>query len=218
MRLLLIEHDRTFGGWLAERLSASGFGVIRNDSAEQALRDGFMERATAVIIDVGPSGLEGPALIRPIREAGHEQPVLILSARAGWREKVESLDAGADDYLIKPVRPEEVAARLRAVIRREAGSCNDRIALGEIELDLKGMNAWLAGQLLELTRNEFRLLRLFLLREGRVLAHHEIRDHLYANARDRSLNAVEVHVARLRRKIGRDKIRTIRRVGYRLDA
>ncbi len=216
MNLLLIEDESDSAGWLAERLSTSGFVVHRVISSQQALCEGLSENAAAVILDVGHSGPSGRELVKPLRDAGIEQPLVLLSARGSWRDKVESLDAGADDYLIKPVRAEEVAARLRAIIRRSAGSAIDRIAVGDMDIDLKGQIARLGGKPLDLTRNEFGLLSLFLMRAGRVLANQEIRSLLYSGATSRSVNAVEVHIARLRSKIGRERIRTIRGLGYRL--
>jgi len=218
VQLLLIESGLDSLGWLAERLAGSGFVVRQVHSLEQALQDGVAERATAVIADIGHSGPQGQAIATLLRKAGMTQPLMILSARGDWRERVETLDAGADDYVAKPVRSEEVAARLRALIRRSIGSPTDQITVGDIELDLKARCAWLAGKCLNLTRNEFRLLRLFLLQPERIMTHQEIRDRLHSGEADCSRNAIEVQIARLRRKVGRHRIRTIRGVGYRYIA
>jgi two-component system OmpR family response regulator len=214
LQLLLIEDDRNSGGWLADRLAGSGIVTRSAGSSEQALRDGSAARSEAVIVDAGMAGSEGDRHVRPLRNGGIDQPLMVLSARGSWRDRVASLDAGADDYLIKPVRAEEVAARLRAIIRRSAGRAHDRLQAGGIELDLKARMASHDGIPIDLTRNEYLLLRLFLLRPGAVLAYGEIRDHLYKEPGERSLNAIEVHVARLRGKIGRTRIRTVRGVGY----
>lgn len=218
MQLLLIDEDRNFGCWLSDRLADAGFVARAAGSAEQALRSGLADRTTAVIVNVGASGQAGHRHVRPLRDAGVSQPLMVLSSQCHWRERVDCLDAGADDYLTKPIRAEEVAARLRAIIRRSLGQTGDCIACGDIELDIKGRSASLAGRHLDLTRNEFRLLRLFLLHRDRTLTHDELRDRLYSEPSARSINAVEVNIARLRRKIGRHSIRTIRGVGYRFVA
>ncbi|MGE3691854.1 MAG: winged helix-turn-helix domain-containing protein [Novosphingobium sp.] len=211
----MIEEDREFGVWLADRLADSGFVAQPVSSAEQALRSGLAERTIAFLINLGLSGQAGTRHVRPLRDAGLNQPLIVLSSQCHWRERVECLDAGADDYLTKPVRAEEVAARLRAIIRRTTGKPSDCIVSGNIELDIKARTARLGGLPLDLTRNEFRLLRLFLLQSDRILSHRELHDRLYAEPSGRSLNAVEVNIARLRRKIGKDAIRTVRGIGYR---
>lgn len=218
LQLLLIEEDRDFGCWLSDRLQDSGFITRESGSAEQALRSGLAARSSAVIVNLGAFGQAGARHVRPLRDAGVWQPLIVLSSQCHWRERVECLDAGADDYLTKPVRAEEVAARLRAIIRRSAGSTGDCIVSGDIEIDIKGRSARLGGEPLDLTRNEFRLLRLFILNQERVLTHDELRGKLYAQPSGRSHNAVEVNVARLRRKIGRNAIRTVRGLGYRFVA
>ncbi len=141
---------------------------------------------------------------------------MILSPIGNWRDKVDCLNCGADDFLFKPIRGEEVTARLRAVIRRFAGRSTDRMRAGDIELDLKARSAWIGGDPLDLTRNEFRLLRLFVMRSERFLSGEELLGQLYARKQDRSTNSVEVQIARLRRKIGKGRIQTLRGVGYRL--
>lgn len=164
------------------------------------------------------TGLDGISFVRELRSRGHEQPVLMLTARGDWQQKVDGLNAGADDYVVKPVRPEELIARLHALLRRVAGQAGSRIVAGPLVIDPQARTALLDGFALELTQIEFRLLHLFALRAGHVLSHAEIQDHLYLSAQSRSANAVEVHIARLRRKIGHEAIRTIRGLGYRLAA
>lgn len=217
MNLLLIESDRNSTGWLAERLPEWGFVPRRASSTQHALSSGLASQAVAMIIDMGPAGLPGCELIRPLRAAGHNQPLMLLSPHGGWRDKVDCLDAGADDYLIKPVRAEEVAARLRVILRRCAGSAEDCVRAGALELNLKARTASVGGQPLDLTRNEYRLLRILMLQANQIIPPEQIREQLYPGMAARSLNAVEVHVARLRRKVGEDHIRTVRGVGYMLD-
>ena len=218
LQLLLIGEDASSCDWLAGRLSESGFVPSAALSADQALRSGLAERASALIVNVATSGQAEHRFVRPLRAAGILQPLLVLSSQCDWRERVDCLDAGADDYLTKPVRAEEVAARLRAIIRRSLGQTGDSIVCGDIELNIKARTASLNGEFLDLTRNEFRLLRLLLLHRDRALTHAELRNRLYSEPSQGSINAVEANIARLRRKIGKHSIRTIRGVGYRFIA
>lgn len=210
----MIDADETSAGWLAERLARCGFIPIRSASLHQALRENALAGVKAVIASVGAREGEGAAIARSLRQLGHDRPLMILSARDDWREAIECLDAGADDHLVKPVRSELVAARLRSIIRRDAGNATDKIVLNDLELDLKARCAWLEGKCLNLTRNEFRLLRLLMLEPDRVMTHEHIHRQLGAEDSKISQNAIEVQVARLRRKIGRNRIRTIRGAGY----
>ena len=142
-------------------------------------------------------------------------PLIVLSAAGDWRAKVECLDAGADDYLVKPVRSEEVAARVRAVVRRALGNTTNRFMVGDFVFDLSSKCAWLGERCLDLTSTEFRLLRLFLMRPEDVHSHEEIHEALHRGGSHCSPNAVEVQIARLRRKIGKAMIQTVRGMGYR---
>jgi two-component system OmpR family response regulator len=216
MQLLLIEDGHNPADWLAEQLGETGFAVSRIGFSREALADSPIENVQAIVIDLGQSGIDGRVCVRHLREAGFDQPLLILSPLSNWREKVDCLNAGADEFLVKPVRGEEVIARLHAIIRRFAGCSTDRMKAGDAELDLKARRAWIAGEPLDLTRNEFRLLRLFIMRPERFLSSEELLDQLYARKQDRGTNSVEVQIARLRRKIGKDRIQTMRGVGYRL--
>jgi DNA-binding response OmpR family regulator len=216
MRLLLIEDDRNLAPRLVARLAPYGFVVEHAASAEQALEMPDLASFAALIVDVGLPGMNGLDFIRRLRGTGLAVPVLILTARGSWQEKVEGLNAGADDYIVKPVRAEELVARLQALLRRAAGQTSIRLAAGGIELDQQSKTAWLDDRQVELTQTEFRLLQLFLHRAGQVLSHGEILDHLYPISKERELNTLEVHIGRLRRKIGKDAIRTIRGLGYRL--
>jgi DNA-binding response OmpR family regulator len=218
LRLLLVEDDGSLSERMIARLSLAGFVTSRVASAEEALRLDDLGGAAILIVDIGLPGLDGISFVRELRSRGHEQPVLMLTARGDWQQKVDGLNAGADDYVVKPVRPEELIARLHALLRRAAGQAGNRIVAGPLVIDPQARTALLDGVALELTQIEFRLLHLFALRAGHVLSHAEIQDHLYLSAQSRSANAVEVHIARLRRKIGHEAIRTIRGLGYRLAA
>lgn len=218
LRLLLVEDDGSLSERMITRLAQDGFVTGRVGSAEEALRLDDLDGAALIIVDIGLPGMDGIAFVRELRVRGHSQPVLMLTARGDWQQKVEALNAGADDYVVKPVRAEELVARLHALIRRAAGQMAGRITAGPLVIDPQARSVWLEGEQLDLTQIEFRLLHLFALRAGHVLSHSEILDHLYVSASSRSANAVEVHIARLRRKIGHDAIRTIRGLGYRFAA
>lgn len=216
MQLLLIGSDADQAGWLAERLSGSGFVGRSAVSAEAALQQKLTDHALAALVDSGRTNVAPLRQVRTLRDAGASLPVIVLSAHGEWREKVECLDAGADDFLVKPVRSEEIAARLRAVIRRSKGNLTDLFQFGDILIDHKRQCAWLGGECLDLTRNEFRLLRLFSLRADQVLSQAEILAALHPDGNERSANAAEVLVSRLRGKLGHDRIRTVRGIGYRI--
>lgn len=216
MRLLLIEADASSGARLAEGLTRAGFVVQRCDSAREALSEEYAQHAAVILIDVGLNEAHPGRTILPLRTAGLNQPLILLSAQGDWHERVECLDAGADDYLLKPVRTEEIAARLRAIIRRSVGNTDGRIVLGGVLLDIKTKCAWLQGKCLDLTRSEYRLLRLFMLSPDHILTHTQIWHELHPGKSDFSANSVEVQIARLRGKIGKDTIRTVRGLGYRI--
>jgi len=217
MRILVIAAERDQSDWLCDRLAGSGIVVRQSVSADQAVADRQTEGAAAVLFDSGLAIAQAVPAVRRLRQAGVAQPLIVLSGGGDWRDKVECLDAGADDFLLKPVRSEEIAARMRAIIRRGAGQPTDRIQVGAIDLDLKARCAWLSGKCLNLTRNEFRLLRLFVLYPERVVSHAELLDQLNPGGARPTANAAEVQIARLRRKIGAGLVTTIRGVGYRLQ-
>lgn len=217
MRVLLIEDEVR----LAERTVANlaRHGVICEwvPHAEDALgfvADGFQ----VLVVDIGLPGMSGLEFVRSIRRSGVATPVLILTARGSWREKVDGLNAGADDFIVKPVRIEELIARLHALARRASGHSATRLSVGLLALDPADGQAWRDGEPLTLTGNEFRLLQLLLYNPGRTLSRQAIMDSLYRLDADRDANTVEVLVGRLRRKIGRDHIETVRGFGYRLTA
>jgi two-component system, OmpR family, response regulator len=172
---------------------------------------------SALVVDLGLPGLSGIEFVRRWRERGLTTPILILSAHDSWQEKVEGLNAGADDYVVKPVRAEELIARLQALVRRASGHTGAQISAGDVTLDPAAKAAWRGNEQLDLTQMEYRLLQMFVMRAGHILAQSDILDHLYPMASERDLNTIEVHVGRLRRKIGRTAITTIRGLGYRFE-
>lgn len=216
MILLLIEADPLSGTRLADGMGKTGFVPRRASSVQIALREGWLDEAAVILFDAGLAEGQTGSTVRALRSAGTDRPLIVLSARGDWREKVDCLDAGADDYLQKPVRSEEIAARFRVILRRCAGSPTDRVISGDIVLDLKARCAWRQGQCLDLTRSEFRLLRLFMLTPARTVNAREIWHELHPAKADFSANAVEVQIARLRQKVGRERIRTVRGAGYRM--
>lgn len=216
MNLLIIDQGSAGAALLAQRLFASGFRPERFTSAQAALASRIRDSAAAVLIDQGVAAPAAATTVMALRRQGIGQPVIVIAARDDWRERVAALEAGADDFLVKPVRSEEVSARLHAAIRRTIGPGSERILAGDLEVDLKGSCAWRAGRCLDLTRNEFRLLQ-FLLRsaEGAV-TQRDIAAAVWPDRPDTTRNAVEVLVGRLRAKLGADRIRTVRNVGYRM--
>lgn len=217
MRLLLVEDDPELGRRLSERLRGAGFAVELATSRSEAEDWPDVDRMAAVILDLGLPDGSGLDLLRHWRNRRVEAPILILTARGSWQDKVEGLNAGADDFVVKPVRFEELVARLNALFRRQQGSRATDIEAGDLTLDPLSRSATLAGAPLPLSRQEFRLLHLFLRRAGQVLSQADLIDDLYALDDERERNTVEVLIGRLRRKIGRERITTLRGMGYRFE-
>ncbi|MFM7349823.1 MAG: response regulator [Erythrobacter sp.] len=217
MRLLVVEDDPELGRRLTERLRGADFAVELATSRAEAEDWPDVSRMAAVILDLGLPDGSGLDLLRHWRDRRLETPILILTARGSWQDKVEGLNAGADDFVVKPVRFEELLARLNALFRRQQGTRAATITAGDLALDPLARTATLAGTPLMLSKQEFRLLHLFLRRAGQVLSQSDILDDLYALDDEREPNTVEVLIGRLRRKIGRDRITTLRGLGYRFD-
>lgn len=217
MNLLLIDQESPGAEALAQRLSAAGFRPEVVSSVPTNLQGDLLASPVAVLLDQGAKAAPAQLLISEMRRSGINLPLVVLSARDDWRERVASFEAGADDFLIKPVHAEEVAARLRAAIRRTLGASSDRLVLGPLEIDLKGQCAWLDGRCLDLTRNEYRLLHLLTktMQEGAV-SREVIARKVWPERNALSQNAIEVLVARLRAKLGANHIQTLRGMGYRL--
>jgi two-component system, OmpR family, response regulator len=217
MRILIVEDEPELARRVNARLSAAGFIVENAHDAETALDIADSDKLGAIVLDLGLPGISGLEFIVKWRQAGRDTPILVLSARNNWEEKVNVLNAGADDYVVKPVRSEELVARLNALVRRAAGQTKNRISAGHVEMDPAARIVWLNGERIDLTQMEYRLLHLFILRAGHILAQSEILDHLYPMADERDLNTIEVHIGRLRRKVGKDAITTVRGLGYRFE-
>jgi two-component system OmpR family response regulator len=217
MRLFVVEDDPELGRRLTERLRAADFAVELAVSRSEAEDWPDVERMSAVILDLGLPDGSGMELLRYWRDRRVETPILILTARGSWQDKVAGLNAGADDFVVKPVRFEELLARLNALFRRQQGARSPVVAAGDLALDPLARSVTLAGTPLALSRQEFRLLHLFLRRAGQVLSQNDILDDLYALGDEREPNTVEVLIGRLRRKIGRARITTLRGMGYRFE-
>jgi two-component system, OmpR family, response regulator len=217
MLILLVEDDPEISKRLIARLSTHGFIIEHAVDAETALDWPEPDRFVALVVDIGLPGMDGFQFIEKWRERGLAAPILVLSARGSWQEKVDGLNKGADDYIVKPVRAEEVAARLHALIRRSVGHSSPAISVGRLTLNPGTKGVTLEDQKIDLTQIEYRLLHMFMFRAGHILAQSDIMDHLYPMSTERDLNTIEVHIGRLRRKIGRQAISTVRGLGYRLE-
>lgn len=218
MRILLIEDDENLNRQLAQMLRDADYVVDCAHDGEEGHFLGETEPYDAVILDIGLPQMDGVTVLDKWRQAGRNMPVLILTARDRWSDKVAGIDAGADDYVTKPFHIEEVMARIRALIRRAAGHATATISCGPIELDVKGSKATVNGELLRLTSHEYRLLSYLMHHQGEVVSRTELTEHLYDQDFDRDSNTIEVFVGRLRKKIGADWIETVRGLGYRMQA
>lgn len=217
MRLLLVEDDPELSRRLSERLTSAGFAVDLATEAEQAKVWPNIEQLSAIILDLGLPDGEGGDLLIHWRKMQVAVPILILTARGSWQDKVEGLNAGADDFVVKPVRFEELLARLHALIRRQIGRPDNLLIVGGLTLDLAAKTVLRDGLPIAVSRNEFRLLHLFMRRAGHILPQADILENLYALEAEREHNTIEVHISRLRRKIGKEAITTVRGLGYRFE-
>ncbi len=216
MRILLVEDDAELARRLGSALGEAGFAVDYAVDGEEALFLGDTQDFDAVILDLGLPKLPGLEVLRRWRLNRRDMPVLILTARDAWTERVEGLNAGADDYLGKPFQAAEVAARLRALLRRTAGAASPILQHGDIVLDTTAGLAHVAGAPVELTAKELRILGYLMHRIGRIVSQAELVDHVYAMEDMRESNTIEVYIGRLRKKLGREAIRTLRGLGYRM--
>jgi two-component system OmpR family response regulator len=218
MRVLVVEDNAVLATQLRGALSAAHFVVDHAPDGEEALFLGETEPYDAVVLDLGLPRLNGLSVVRHWRAAGHAMPVLILTARDAWTEKVAGLDAGADDYLAKPFAMDELLARVRALVRRSHGRGQADIAVGDLQIDPAAGSVTLRGAPVRLTALEFRLLTYLAYHESQVVSKAELTEHLYAQDFDRDSNTLEVVVGRLRRKLDASLIETVRGQGYRLTA
>jgi two-component system OmpR family response regulator len=217
VRVLVVEDEARIAGQLTEALGQAGYAV---DCASDGARGEFLgqtERYDAVILDLGLPTIDGLTLLRRWRDAGLTMPVLVLTARGSWHEKVHGIDGGADDYVAKPFRMEEVLARLRALIRRASGQVAAELRCGAIALDPRAAKVSVGGLPVRLTSHEFRVLSYLMHHRDRVVSQSELIEHIYAENFDRDSNTVEVFIARLRRKVGAASIETVRGLGYRME-
>lgn len=218
MRILVVEDEPRIAADIKRSLEAANYAVDVVADGDEAWFKGETEDYDAILLDLGLPRLDGLSVLRRLRDAGVLTPVLVLTARDGWREKVEGIDAGADDYLTKPFQMEELLARLRAITRRAAGQASALIKAGPLELDTRSRIVTIDGHALSLTAMEYRLLSYLLLHRGRTLSQGELLEHIHAGDTDRDINAIEAVVARVRKKLGFTLIETHRGRGYCIPA
>ncbi len=216
MRLLVVEDERELAGQIAKTMREAGYAVDVAHDGEEGLYLGEVEPYDAVILDLGLPAVDGLTVLRRWREAGRSMPVLILTARDRWSEKVEGFDAGADDYVAKPFSMEEVLARIRALIRRAAGHASPDLACGPLRIDTRSRRVSVDGAPVALTAHEFKLLSYLMHHQCKVVSRTELVEHIYDQDFDRDSNTIEVFVGRLRKKLGVDVIKTLRGQGYML--
>jgi two-component system OmpR family response regulator len=217
MRVLVVEDEAALAQQLTSALGAAGYVV---DCAADGARADFLgttEQYDAVVLDLGLPKVDGLTLLRRWRDTGVLVPVLVLTARGSWHERVIGIDGGADDYVTKPFEMEEVLARVRALIRRAGGQAAAELRCGAILLDPRAARVTVNGAPVHLTAHEFRVLSYLMHHRGRVVSQTELLDHIYARDGDRDSNTVEVFVARLRKKLGAGTIATVRGLGYRME-
>ena len=214
MRLLVVEDDKDLNRQLVAALEQAGYAVDRAFDGEEGWFLGDTEPYDAVVLDIGLPRRDGLSVLEAWRKAGRAMPVLILTARDSWSDKVKGIDAGADDYVAKPFHMEEVLARLRALLRRAAGHASADLVCGPVRLDTRAGRVVVDGNPIRLTSHEYRLLSYLMHHAGRIVSRGEIVEHLYDQDFDRDSNTVEVFVGRLRKKLGVEVIQTVRGLGY----
>lgn len=221
MRILVVEDDDDLRGQLTALLQAQGMVVDAAADGREGLYQATEYPIDLAIVDLGLPLLDGVEVVRGLRAAGRSLPVLVLTARGRWQDKVAGLEAGADDYLVKPVHPEELLARVRALLRRSGGWAQPRLVCGPIALDQSAQQVTLNGEAVEFTAYEYRVLEYLMLRAGEVVSKAALTEHIYAEDDERDSNVIEVFIRRLRRKLDPDEtlqpIETLRGRGYRLN-
>lgn len=218
MRVLVVEDEAALAAQVVAALAHAGYVV---DCASDGSRADYLvhtERYDAIVLDLGLPVVDGLTLLSRWRAAGVLTPILVLTARGSWHEKVQGIDGGADDYVSKPFEIEEVLARMRALIRRATGQSTRELHSGVIALDPRSARVSLRGAPVKLTSHEFRVLSYLMHQQDRVVSQAELTEHIYAQNFDRDSNTVEVFIARLRRKLGHQAIETVRGLGYRMGA
>lgn len=216
MRILVVEDDADLNRQLKQALEDAGYVVDTANDGEEGHFLGDTEPYDCVVLDIGLPQMDGISVLQRWREDGRSMPVLILTARDRWSDKVSGIDAGADDYVTKPFHIEEILARVRALIRRAAGHASSELRCGPLAVDVKASKAVVDGVTLKLTSHEFRLLSYLIHHQSEVVSRTELTEHMYDQDFDRDSNTVEVFVGRLRKKLGHNLIETVRGLGYRL--
>ena len=217
MRILIVEDEPTLGQQLKSTLEGAGYAVDLSVDGEDGHYMGSTENYDAVILDLGLPEIDGLTVLDRWRKEGRKFPVLVLTARDSWSDKVAGLDAGADDYLAKPFQTEELIARLRALIRRASGNASSELNVGPVRLDTRSGRVTLDGQPVKLTAQEYKLLSYLMHHKGKVVSRTELIEHIYDQDFDRDSNTIEVFVTRIRKKLGQEVISTIRGLGYSLE-
>lgn len=218
MRILIVEDNVALADELMTDLKRAGYAVDWLADGRDALIQGAVEPYDLILLDLGLPGKPGLDILREWRATQMQRPVLILTARDHWAERIEGLKAGADDYLTKPFHPEELQLRIQALLRRAHGQVNQpQLHAGGVQLDEARQCALKDNEIVELTAAEFSLLRYLMLHEGKIISKSQLQDHLYDGETERDSNVIEVHVNHLRRKLGKDIIETKRGQGYRLQ-
>ncbi len=217
MRILLVEDDPDLNNQVKGSLEENGYSVDSALDGEEGHFLGDTEPYDAVILDLGLPKLDGITVLENWRKQNKKFPVLILTARDRWSEKVNGFDAGADDYVTKPFQMEELLARLRALIRRSAGHATSDIECGPLKIDTKSNKVFIDGTKLKLTSHEYKIIEYFLHHQDKVISRTELTEHIYDQDFDRDSNTIEVFIGRLRKKLGNDMIKTERGYGYRLS-
>lgn len=216
MRILVVEDEPTLAAQLADALRQAGYTVDTAADGKTAQYMGAVETFDVVVLDLGLPVMDGLTVLKQWRADGHGMPVLILTARDNWHEKVAGIDAGADDYLTKPFHMEELLARVRALLRRHSNHASAQWRCGPLMLDTRLAKVTIDGQALSLTSHEFKVLAVLMQRAGEVISRSELAEHVYAQDQDRDSNTIDVFIARLRKKLPADTIETVRGLGYRL--
>lgn len=217
MRVLLVEDEPELARQLKASLEQTGYSVDHADNGEDGHFLGDTEPYDAIVLDLGLPVIDGVTVLERWRTDGKSMPVIILTARDSWTEKVAGLDAGADDYLTKPFKMEELLARLRALIRRSAGLASSELSCGPVLIDTKTSRVFVDGEAIRLTAQEFKLLSYLMHHMGEVVSRTELTEHIYDQDFDRDSNTIEVFVNRIRKKLGVPIIHTVRGLGYRLE-
>lgn len=218
MRILVVEDDSALGEQLRHALGAAGYVVDHAGDGADAHYKGSVDTYDAIVLDLGLPVMDGLTVLRQWRDAGHDMPVLILTARDSWHEKVSGMDAGADDYLVKPFHMEELLARVRALIRRSGRHASAQWINGSIAIDTRQARATVDGEAINLTGHEYRVLAKLMQCAGEVVSRSELVEHIYAQDVERDSNTIDVFIGRLRKKLPKGAIETVRGLGYRMSA